>query len=109
MSNFIWTPAIDQIVPVLNVTFLMHRDESGLCQAHRVGIPEFSIINFIKEQLPEGGTFIDAGAHMGVYSVYLSDNFKEIYAFEPQRRTFHQLCGNLFVNDILTLPQSIKH
>lgn len=78
----------------------MHRDESGLCQAHRVGIPEFFIINYIKEMVPEGGTFIDCGAHMGVYSVYLSDNFKQIYAFEPQRRTYNQLCGNLFINEI---------
>jgi FkbM family methyltransferase len=36
---------------------------------------------------------------MGVYSVMLSDSFKEVHAFEAQRRTYLQLCGNLFLNE----------
>ena len=49
----------------------MHRDDSGLCQAHRVGVPEASLINFIKHHLPGDGVLIDCGAHMGVYSILL--------------------------------------
>lgn len=36
---------------------------------------------------------------MGVYSILLADNFKTVYAFEPQSRTYRQLCGNIFINE----------
>lgn len=99
MSTFFWTPGIDLIVPTVETSFLMHRDDSGLCQAHRVGVPEASLINFIKQHLPGDGVLIDCGAHMGVYSILLSECFDKVYAFEAQRRTFFQLCGNIFINE----------
>lgn len=78
----------------------MHDDDSGRCQMHQVGVPEMPIILFAGEQF--GGkdkTFIDCGAHMGAYSVLLADSFKEVHAFEAQRRTYFQLCGNVFINE----------
>ena len=36
---------------------------------------------------------------MGVYSILLSECFDKVYAFEAQRRTFFQLCGNIFINE----------
>jgi FkbM family methyltransferase len=36
---------------------------------------------------------------MGVYSILLADDFKTVYAFEPQSRTYRQLCGNIFINE----------
>jgi FkbM family methyltransferase len=36
---------------------------------------------------------------MGVYSILLADQFKSVLAFEPQRRTYMQLCGNIFINE----------
>tara|TARA_R100001510_G_scaffold57624_1_gene66498 strand:- start:2122 stop:2826 length:705 start_codon:yes stop_codon:yes gene_type:complete len=99
MSTFFWTPGIDLIVPTVETSFLMHKDDSGLCQAHRVGVPEASLINFIKEHLPGDGVLIDCGAHMGVYSILLSECFDKVYAFEAQRRTYFQLCGNIFINE----------
>ncbi len=36
---------------------------------------------------------------MGVYSILLADSFKHVYSFEPQKRTFFQLCGNIFINE----------
>ena len=36
---------------------------------------------------------------MGVYSIMLADNFKEVHSFEAQRRTYNQLCGNIFLNE----------
>lgn len=78
----------------------MHRDDSGLCQAHRVGVPEQALINLIKQHLPKRGVLIDCGAHMGVYSILLSDYFDKVFAFEAQKRTYFQLCGNLFLNEI---------
>ena len=99
MSTFFWTPGIDLIVPTVETSFLMHRDDSGLCQAHRVGVPEASLINFIKQHLPGDGVLIDCGAHMGVYSILLSECFDKVFAFEAQRRTYFQLCGNIFINE----------
>jgi FkbM family methyltransferase len=67
---------------------------------HSVGVPEAAIINWAKGQFcDKSKTFIDGGAHMGVYSVLLSDSFKEVHSFEAQKRTYFQLCGNVFLNE----------
>ena len=42
---------------------------------------------------------LDVGAHCGFHSVYFSKIAKGVFAFEPQRHVFHQLCGNLFLNN----------
>tara|TARA_Y100000592_G_scaffold73527_1_gene114546 strand:- start:210 stop:908 length:699 start_codon:yes stop_codon:yes gene_type:complete len=100
MSTFFWTPGVDLIVPTVTTSFLMHRDDSGLCQAHRVGVPEHALINSLKKHLDGSGVLLDCGAHMGVYSILLSECFEKVFAFEAQKRTYFQLCGNLFINEI---------
>jgi FkbM family methyltransferase len=100
MATCVWNPELDQITAAQGLTFLMHRDESAQCQMHNVGVPEAAIINWAKKQFADRNkTFIDGGAHMGVYSVLLADSFKEVHAFEAQHRTYLQLCGNLFLNE----------
>lgn len=99
MATFFWGPQDDLIVPTPEVAFLMHRDDSGLCQAHRVGIPEKQLIDFAKQFGDEEKSFIDCGAHMGAYSILLADYFGKVYAFEAQKRTYMQLCGNIFINE----------
>ena len=99
MATFFWGPTEDMIVPTPEVAFLMHRDDSGLCQAHRVGIPEQQIIEFARQFGDPEKIFIDCGAHMGVYSILLADEFAAVFAFEAQKRTFMQLCGNIFINE----------
>lgn len=42
---------------------------------------------------------IEAGANIGFHTVYLSRIAQQVYAFEPQRMIFNQLCGNLFLNN----------
>jgi FkbM family methyltransferase len=66
---------------------------------HQVGIPELPIIEWAKRFGSKEKVFIDCGAHMGAYSILLADSFKEVYAFEAQRRTYMQLCGNIFINE----------
>jgi FkbM family methyltransferase len=46
--------------------------------------------------------FLDVGANIGLYSVMINHlaSPSETHAFEPVRRNFHQLCGNLFVNEL---------
>jgi len=100
MTVCVWNPELDQITAAQGLTFLMHRDESAQCQMHSVGVPEAAIVNWAKQQFGDKTkAFIDGGAHMGVYSIVLSDSFKEVHAFEAQKRTYFQLCGNLFLNE----------
>lgn len=67
---------------------------------HQVGVPELPIILWAAEKFGDKQkTFIDCGAHMGAYSIFLSEYFDKVHAFEAQRRTFYQLCGNIFINE----------
>jgi FkbM family methyltransferase len=77
----------------------MNEDDSGLCQMFKVGIPELNIIEYCKQYSDKSKRFIDGGAHMGAYSILLSDYFASVEAFEAQRRTYFQLCGNIFLNE----------
>jgi FkbM family methyltransferase len=47
-------------------------------------------------------TVIDIGANFGLYSCVLGrmDEVRTVYAFEPARRNFCQLMGNVFANDL---------
>lgn len=49
----------------------------------------------------EISVFIDIGANFGLYSILFSklDCIKKIYAFEPQRENFFQLCSHVLLND----------
>lgn len=46
--------------------------------------------------------FCDIGANIGLYSLMINHLAapSETHAFEPVRRNFNQLCGNLFVNEL---------
>ncbi len=67
---------------------------------HQVGVPELPIIQWAAQKFGnKAKTFIDCGAHMGAYSILLSEHFEKVHAFEAQRRTFYQLCGNIFINE----------
>jgi FkbM family methyltransferase len=99
VATFLWGPEQPLIVPTPEPAFLMHDDDSGRCQMFQVGIPELALVNFAKKFSSPDSIFIDGGAHMGVYSILLADSFKHVYSFEPQKRTFFQLCGNIFINE----------
>jgi hypothetical protein len=99
MTTYFWGPEQSLIVPTPEVAFLMHDDDSGRCQMHQVGIPELPIIEWAKQFGSKDKNFIDCGAHMGAYSILLADSFKGVYSFEAQRRTYMQLCGNIFINE----------
>jgi FkbM family methyltransferase len=99
VTKFLWGPQEPLIQKIPKPAFLMNDDDSGRCQMFKVGIPELALVNYAKSIARSNSTFIDGGAHMGVYSILLADNFEKVYAFEPQRRTYFQLCGNIFINE----------
>lgn len=99
MATFLWGPEQPLIVPTPERAFLMNDDESARCQMHQVGIPEITLVTFAKQLANKKGVFIDGGAHMGVYSILLADSFDQVFSFEAQRRTYFQLCGNIFINE----------
>lgn len=100
MATYFWGPEKRLVVPSPELAFLMHDDDSGRCQMHQVGVPELAIIQWAAQSFGDKQkTFIDCGAHMGAYSILLSEHFDTVHAFEAQRRTFYQLCGNIFINE----------
>lgn len=62
-------------------------------------ILEGSLIEWCKEFCSKDGVFVDVGAHTGSYSVCLANHCKEVYAFEPQKRSFYALCGSVVLSN----------
>lgn len=50
--------------------------------------------------IPEGGVFIDVGAHVGHFSLRLSKTASKVYAIEPGPKQIEGLKENLRLNDI---------
>ena len=63
---------------------------------------EENVCKIVKNKLKpqEDGVFIDIGANIGMYTLYFSDVFSHIYAFEPFTETYNILCGNIAINEI---------
>jgi FkbM family methyltransferase len=62
------------------------------------GIPEINLIEYCKKFLDSDSCLVDIGAHMGTYSIMLARHCKKVYAYEAQRITYYQLCGNIALN-----------
>jgi len=56
----------------------------------------------------KGQIFVDVGANVGYYPLFLSQNFKKIYAFEPFKKSFRKLCRNLYEHDIRNAKAIMK-
>ena len=48
----------------------------------------------------KGSVFIDVGAHIGKYSIILSDNFERVVSVEAENRNFAALKGNITLNGL---------
>lgn len=51
-------------------------------------------------RMPMGGTFVDVGAHVGLYTVRMSDKASTLYAIEPHWATTEVLMDNLALNGL---------
>jgi FkbM family methyltransferase len=61
---------------------------------------EASVVKYCAENIQAKGVFIDAGAHIGFYSLPLSGIFEMCYAFEPSDFQYNLLCKNIEQNKI---------
>jgi len=63
---------------------------------------EEDVCDVVKNKLKtsENGVFIDIGANVGAYTMYMSEMFSHIYAFEPLKHTYNILCGNIAINNL---------
>ena len=51
--------------------------------------------------LPEGATFLDVGANVGMYSIFASVvRGARVFAFEPEAQNFSVLCRNIMANNL---------
>lgn len=51
-------------------------------------------------KLTKDKVFIDIGANIGIYSLSLFKEARQIYAFEPENETYNRLVNNLKINNI---------
>lgn len=61
---------------------------------------EARVVKYCAENVSAKQTFIDAGAHIGFYSLPLSGVFQNCYAFEPSDFQYELLCQNIALNKL---------
>ncbi len=61
---------------------------------------EEELVQYGLEVIRPGSVVIDIGANMGTHTIPWASKAGRVYAFEPQRLIFQQLCANLILNDI---------
>jgi len=61
---------------------------------------------FIAQFIKPGDVVLDVGAHIGTHAVFFAQAVGpqgRVFAFEPQRLSFHLLCGNAALNNLMNL------
>lgn len=64
------------------------------------GVWEPEVVNIYEAILEPHYEVVDIGAHMGFHTVNFAKHSKQVYAFEPQRHLYNQVCGNIFLNEL---------
>lgn len=76
-------------------TYRINNDSGPYLQ---VQINEMVKHHWYEAPIPEVGTVIDAGANVGLYSLYISEHAKTVYSIEPQTKMFDYLTQNIKEN-----------
>lgn len=66
-------------------------------------LPEYKELTFLQKYLCKNITFIDIGANIGTYSLFVAkicNNNLNLFAFEPNKNTYKKLLFNLTLNNI---------
>ena len=95
------------LVPCKDLNFLLF-DTNDLISANlkKIGVWEDGLVEiskFLLHSIPQP-LVLDIGANLGAYCVPLAKEIASsgglIFAYEPQRIVYYQLCGNIFVNSL---------
>ena len=54
----------------------------------------------ILDLLPQGGVFVDVGAHVGCYSIRAAQKASEVHAVEPNIEAIERLESNRYINNV---------
>jgi FkbM family methyltransferase len=84
-----------------NKNYFLFKQDIGLTSAIRENkMWEPHIYESIKNVNLENTNIIDIGANLGVHTLEFAEMVGqgEVYAFEPQRIVYYQLCGNIIAN-----------
>lgn len=83
--------------------YILFKNDCGVSDMTRKGgIYEHYIFDWIRNNIDvKGKTIIDIGANFGFHTLEFSDlvgDSGKVFAFEPQRLVYYQLCGNTLIN-----------
>jgi len=80
--------------------FFCDKKDSIVSTNIRAGIPWESFMHKYFEKFSDTNKIaLDIGANIGTHTVYLSEYFKEVHGFEPQRKVFDLLKSNIKINN----------
>lgn len=93
------------VIDTLHGRFMLFATDDVIShQLYRTGVWEpwnLALSEILLAELPLP-VVLDVGAHLGSYTVpiahLIAPRGGKVYAFEPQRIVFQQLCGNVFLN-----------
>lgn len=85
--------------------YILFQNDCGVTDIARWGgIYEPYIFDYINKNLKvENTNIVDIGANFGFHSLEFSEmvgDSGKVYAFEPQRLIYYQLCGNVILNGL---------
>ena len=90
--------------------FLLDLDNFIDCRQYLSGAFEEENLLLLDEysQRLKCSTFIDIGANLGIYTVFLGakPHIRSVHAFEPDPRNYAQLQANVFVNNLYNKVQA---
>ena len=97
-TNLVRCKDADYLLFSTNDAITMHLCQRGEWESHLI------LISQMFSQGVDAPLILDIGANLGAYAIPLARKVEPykgvIYAYEPQRIVYYQLCGNIFLNSL---------
>jgi len=87
--------------------FLVQMNDTGVSKTLRQGcIYQPHILSYLEENIKEGMTVVDIGAHIGCFTIpmaHMVGDTGKVYAFESNRINFQYLVANIAINGLMNV------